>query len=831
MVTVYGPGTQILTQTTWDDVAPTDNDTIILGPTPTSLGSGWYDSPDPDFFGPYVLDTVGESTNANAGAGLWLYNTTSGTSEDWVTAPMQDGLHAFLQHNVLFSGSKIDVVFTNTLGTLQSAPNALTTETYLDQGTVGTVEGEISLDVNGVVASAVGPFGPETMTNIPLPFANSNTFEWVYPIETSGALFLEVSTSSANISDIDLGIFYCGPTGEDPCTQQGSSTTGTADEIVTINQPADGVWLAAVNNWSGPAGTFDIVITVAQGDSFTINGLPEGAIDANTPFSFTVGYDAPLTPGVTYGGLVVLGIPEAPALINIPITVDRLAEVAKLDKSVSHATVFEGMEIDYTVDLYNLGDPDATFMFSDPLPTGVDFVTMTYGVDVPLGTCFSEDFEGETFPLASWAVTHTVGTDWNTNVFWDTDNFTPGSGISASADADAYGDGLDSELWSPAIDLTGASVVQLTFASNLQDNGGNGDGWVDVSTNAGSTWENVYFQTEDSPASGEIVTVDLSAYAGSDIMLRWRFSTPGWDWFWQVDDVQVLSDAESCGGVTFPDFMYDSGTNTVSYEGPLPVSGVQSLWSEGFEDSVPPADWILTQTNPNETWFQDDFDPFEGSYNATVLYDDQLLDSDELLFTPQVVLDDLGADTLAFQSMGSLDWCRDIVDNCDLEVWAMVGDALGDSDDILLGLADNSWTDNFVWSPASFDLAAANVPMDVPVAFVFRYVGYDGAQVSLDAVELMGLKPAASATITVMVNGDVAADGTITNTASLVAEHTLAWGAQSEAPTEAAAGALLLWSSRWSAPPSWKCRPQSFWVIPLSIASMWSTVVMPWPKG
>lgn len=808
VTTVYAPGTQILVKNEWNDPAPTDNDTLILGPTPTNLTD-----PTPGFFGPYVLDTVGSSPNANAGGGLWLYDTSSGGSEDWVSAPLQDGLHAFLQHNVLFSGSQIDVVFTNTLGTLQSAPSLLQTESYLDQGIAGVVTGQISLDVNGIVAAAVGPFGPQTLANVPLPFVSPNVYEWTYPVTTQGALYLEITTSSVTISDIDLGIFYCGPTGAEGCSLRGSSASATADERVFINQPQDGVWVVAINNWSGPAGTFNVQILAAQGDGFSLTGVPQGAVSANTPFSFTVGYDAPMTPGVDYGGLVVYGIPESPALISLPITVTRLSGSAALDKSVSHATVFEEMEIDYTLDLYNLSDPNATFSFTDPLPTGVDFVDLTFSFAAPLGECFAENFEGASFPPPGWVVTNTVGAEgWNTNSRWGRGNDTPGSGLAAAADSDAYDLDMDTELHTPAIDLTGSTVAELTFASNFQDYIGAGDGWVDLSSDGGLTWSTVYTQTEDDTGGvgggGVMRTLDLSAYAGRRIHLRFRYAAPGDAWYWQVDDVRVGGDDPTCTRITYPDFVYDSGTNTVSYEGPLPISGDQPVraWFEGFEHGVPPAEWILVQTNPNWTWLADSFNFFEGGFGASVLYDANLLDQDETLMTPQMMLQDLGANTLTFQTAGSPYWCRDDFDNCDLEVWAVVGGSLGGEDDILLGLADAFWTDAFVWSPASFDLAAAGVPVDLPVAFAFRYVGNDGAQVMLDAVELLavGRAPSATATITARVNGDVSADATITNTASLGAEHLLRWGAQTETPVSAWAsshvGAPALGASSLAAP-------------------------------
>jgi uncharacterized repeat protein (TIGR01451 family) len=302
-------------------------------------------------------------------------------------------------------------------------------------------------------------------------------------------------------------------------------------------------------------------------------------------------------------------------------------------------------------------------------------------------------------------------------------------------------------------------------------------------------------------------TVDLSTYAGQAIRLSFRYASPGDAWFWQVDDVVVASDASTCGSaVTFPDFVYDSGTNTVTYTGPLPVSGQQaaSVWFEGFEGSWPPADWRVTQSNPNQTWFHGGFAAFEGSYTAAVDYDDQLMDQDEWLMGPQVVLGDLRANTLAFQTMGSPYWCRDGFDNCDLEVWAILGGAVGGGDDILLGLAEDFWSDVFVWSPAHFDLAAAGVPSNVPVAFAFRYQGNDGAQVLIDAVELTGFDPAATATITVRVNGDVGADAFITNTATLAAEHVLSWGTHFETPVEASAsshvGAAALSTSYMEVP-------------------------------
>ena len=47
--------------------------------------------------------------------------------------------------------------------------------------------------------------------------------------------------------------------------------------------------------------------------------------------------------------------------------------------------------------------------------------------------------------------------------------------------------------------------------------------------------------------------------------------------------------------------------------------------------------------------------------------------------------------TLSLWSMGSVYWCRDTYDNCDIEAWLVVG-AVGGGDDILLGEVDGTWT-------------------------------------------------------------------------------------------------------------------------------------------
>jgi len=153
--------------------------------------------------------------------------------------------------------------------------------------------------------------------------------------------------------------------------------------------------------------------------------------------------------------------------------------------------------------------------------------------------------------------------------------------------------------------------------------------------------------------------------------------------------------------------------------------------SEGFEAGVvPPSGWTLIQTNPNQTWEIATARPTpqSGSYYAAVKCDLALLDQDELLLSPAFTAD---TGSVSLWSFGSLYWCRDIYDNCDLEVWFVNG-SWGGGDDALLGRADDYWTHEWGWRDSTFDFsphASGN-----PARIALRYTGNDGAKIGVDDI-------------------------------------------------------------------------------------------------
>jgi hypothetical protein len=161
----------------------------------------------------------------------------------------------------------------------------------------------------------------------------------------------------------------------------------------------------------------------------------------------------------------------------------------------------------------------------------------------------------------------------------------------------------------------------------------------------------------------------------------------------------------------------------------------QPLIEEGFEGgSVPPLGWYMFQNNPNATWkIMATGTPYMGSYSADCERDPAMGQQNEVLISPVVTIT---SGVLDFWSFGSVNWCRDTHDNCDLNIWLVYGAWDGGSyDDILVGTADTDWTGEYVWSHSVYNLTPHL--KGEPMSIAFQYYGLEGAQIGLDAIQLI----------------------------------------------------------------------------------------------
>jgi hypothetical protein len=272
-----------------------------------------------------------------SGQPIWNFNTSTGGTSDWVAMTSNasavgtsylNGPYELIAHNVLYAGDKNEVPFSTTLGKVVTNSDAITYKTTVNSGKAATVTFQSSFDHGsdghpGLVARAFGLGGPQTFTKS-LPLSG-----YTEKFTISNAGLIDISTSSTDVSDLDLYLSYCGPTGTSTCAQIASSAGSSAAEHVQVILPQDGVYEISAENFSGPAGTFTYVLNVAMGTDLSISGLPTGAVTAGTTISFDLTYNkTDMVPFKTYQGLLVYGPAEAPGMFLVPVSIVRLGTYA-----------------------------------------------------------------------------------------------------------------------------------------------------------------------------------------------------------------------------------------------------------------------------------------------------------------------------------------------------------------------------------------------------------------------------------------------------------------------------------------------------------------------
>ncbi len=165
---------------------------------------------------------------------------------------------------------------------------------------------------------------------------------------------------------------------------------------------------------------------------------------------------------------------------------------------------------------------------------------------------------------AAWTVTNPVG-----RANPPTRDGTPSEGNFMISDSDwatgenPTGTGISHDLWSPSFSCEGAESVWLHFDCSAQlNNNGKCVFDVDVSTDGGSTWVNVFRRVAPSrveappyPDSDTVdgvfgpVDVDITAQAAGkpEVRIRWRHFEPNDDWWIAIDNM-VVDDIPPVGG-------------------------------------------------------------------------------------------------------------------------------------------------------------------------------------------------------------------------------------------------------------------------------------------
>ncbi len=448
-------GTAWLIHDVWADGYPTDIDTLVMGPTedPFSNGpdagnpgdglfdlrdqlcaifgsavfGGWgcdtndsfyggFVTPDPAYYGPYTEATVGGSTNTYIGSGKWVFDTATGGSEEWVVAPMQEGLHIVAEHNVNFSGAKFTVPFTKTFSSINLTPTTIEITTSANTGAVPiTFTSGLTL-TTGLAAAGFGLGAPtvyaaETVTQDDDQDPSTDTFNTAngftnYDFTVANGASLQAETFNATTSDIDMYLFYDDAgDGFQYSDLVAASTTGTSIEIVSVVRPGDGNWRLSIHGWDvSSGGTYDLRLTVVQGFDLSVSGVPTGTVNAGAPVALTVNYAKIMQPSSTYEGLLLLGPSVAPSALAVPVIIHRIGtgtpDLTTSTKTADRTIAPVGAQVQYTVNVVNTSAVTATTAaFVDPIPVGTTYVA---GSLVGTGAVFTPTLGGTLGPAIVW---------------------------------------------------------------------------------------------------------------------------------------------------------------------------------------------------------------------------------------------------------------------------------------------------------------------------------------------------------------------------------------------------------------------------------------------
>ncbi|MCB0217185.1 MAG: S8 family serine peptidase [Chloroflexi bacterium] len=338
------PGTYWLFRTTWDDPQDrqSDIDTRVYGPTdsrfsdPNARENADEDMSDPDWYGPYTLGLKARSPYLVAGS-TWPFNTSSNGNEDWLAAPAGEGLHEVMLHNVLFSGSAIEMPFMTEVSSLNIS--SMTVELFGDACSEVTITSQI--DMPGLQVQGFGMSVPEVMEDVPVGQDDPNSpasaaFKHDVTLGTQAGRFI-VTVDGEDDDDLDLFVMYDanGDGSFDyPAEQVGSSTSATGDERVQLGGfPPAGDYQIWVLGWAvnGDTSSFDMTVDTISGDAVGVEDAPDG-LTAGVPAKIRVCADTTNLEGEDgpASGVLVMGPSGAPSLLQLSVTWLREAPVYRL---------------------------------------------------------------------------------------------------------------------------------------------------------------------------------------------------------------------------------------------------------------------------------------------------------------------------------------------------------------------------------------------------------------------------------------------------------------------------------------------------------------------
>ncbi|WP_067497464.1 S8 family serine peptidase [Actinoplanes sp. TFC3] len=275
-------------------------------------------------------------------------------------------------------------------------------------------------------------------------------------------------------------------------------------------------------------------VTVAEGEAVTVNfALPAAQM---------VTISGKVTDGSGHGWplaakLEVTGRPGEPVYTDPATGRYSLQVPANATYSVKVTALYPGYQP--TVVQVEVAASDRTVDIAVPVEAACTAAGYQASYGAPI---LSEDFDSAGTPAGWSVVNRTDGGGWSFTDAGNRGNLTGGSGGFAIVDSDKLGTGKsqDTDLVTPTVDLTGQSAPFLRFNSDYYSLNSPID--IDVSTDKGGSWTNVWHQSASrrGPVVEEVPLTPAAGAAAVQIRFHYQGS---YAWWWQVDNVRVVNRA------------------------------------------------------------------------------------------------------------------------------------------------------------------------------------------------------------------------------------------------------------------------------------------------
>lgn len=198
---------------------------------------------------------------------------------------------------------------------------------------------------------------------------------------------------------------------------------------------------------------------------------------------------------------------------------------------------------------------------------------------------YNESFENT---LGSWTQSSADNIDWTIDASGTPSNNTgPTSAAQGTyylyveASGTAGFPNKQAIINSPCFDLSSQSSATFSFAYHMYGATDMGSFALEASTNNGTTWTSIWSQTGNQGNSWKTASVDLSAYVGNSVQLRFNRTTGStWQADIAIDNVSLTINTSRSEAITFVE-------DTAFYIFPNPVKGdLLTVFIDGIEKNA-----------------------------------------------------------------------------------------------------------------------------------------------------------------------------------------------------------------------------------------------------